>query len=46
MAAPKAGTSTSARHLIQQPEQAEQQAVASGRDSFLGAIIHAEPNTI
>ena len=52
MAAPKAGTNTSTRHRIQQPEQpkggttGKQAAVASSRDRFLREIIHEEQNNI
>ena len=51
MAAPKAGTNTSTRHRIEQPEQSkgrttgEQPAVAS-RDRFLRQIIHEGQNNI
>ena len=52
MAAPKAGTNTSTRHRVQQPEQpkgrttGEQPAVASSRDRFLREILHEEQNNI
>ena len=52
MAAPKAGTNTSTRHRIEQPEQPkarttdEQPAFANSRDRFLREIIDEEPNNI
>ena len=52
MAAPKAGTNTSTRHRIQQPEQpkgrttGEHPAVVSSRDRFLLEIKHEEQNNI